>query len=75
MGGQKRSNITYTCAKFDFNQEEPLLVENYEPKIITTIDQLGRPTPMAYGVMVGKDIQGRPSSKLLKILLTQEVPS
>ena len=59
------SDITYTCAEFDFNQEEPLSVDNYEPKIIMTVDQQGRSTPMACGVMVVKDIQGRPSSKLL----------
>lgn len=39
-----------------------------EPEIIMVADSQGKSTPMACGVMVVKDIQGRASSRLLRVL-------
>ena len=39
-----------------------------EPELIMTVDQRGKSTPMASAIMVVKDIQGRPCSRLLKVL-------
>ena len=39
-----------------------------EPKIIMSVDQQGTSTPMAYGIMVAKGIQGQSYSKLLRVL-------
>ena len=39
-----------------------------EPKFVMAVDQQGKSTPMASGIMVVKDIQGRHCSRLLKVL-------
>ena len=39
-----------------------------EPEVIMAVDQHGNMTPMASVVMVIKDLQGRPCSKLLRVL-------
>ena len=39
-----------------------------EPELIVAVDMLGNSTPMANGIMVVKDIQGRHCSRLLKVL-------
>ena len=39
-----------------------------EPELIMAVDRQGNSTPMASGIMVVKDIQGRHCSRLLKVL-------
>ena len=39
-----------------------------EPELIVTVDKQGNSTPMASGIMVVKDVQGRPYTRLLKVL-------
>ena len=39
-----------------------------EPEIIMAVDQGGKSTPMACAMMVVKDLQGKPCSRLLKVL-------
>ena len=40
-----------------------------EPEVIMTMDSNGRSTPIAACLMVARKVQGRPYSKLMKVLL------
>ena len=43
-------------------------VELLKPELVMTVDKAGHSTPMPYGIMVVKSIQGRACSKLLRVL-------
>ena len=52
-----------------FEPEELKLEDKIlEPEIVMAVDQQGRTTPMASGIMVVKSIQGRACSRLLRVL-------
>ena len=56
------------CQTQDESQPTETHLEASAPDIIMTIDHQGRCTPMASGVMVVKDVQGRACSRLLRVL-------
>ena len=39
-----------------------------EPEVVMAVDTRGHSAPMASGIMVVKDVQGRPCTRLLKVL-------
>ena len=56
------------ATNFITNPEPEMEVEILEPQIIMATDETGQTTPMACGIMLVKSIQGRPCSRLLKVL-------
>ena len=56
------------CQTQDESQPTETHLEASAPDVIMTIDHQGRCTPMASGVMVVKDVQGRACSRLLRVL-------
>lgn len=64
------NEISYAeeAAEFILNPEPEMKAEMLEPQIIMATDETGQSTPMACGIMLVKSIQGRPCSRLLKVL-------
>ena len=65
----KEVKYAQEAAKIMENLEENLEVEMLETEILMTVDETGQATPIDCGIMVVKNIQGRPCSCLLKVLL------
>ena len=64
------NKVSYTEDATDFiiDPEPEMEAEILEPQIIMATDETGQSTPMACGIMLVKSIQGRPCSRLLKVL-------
>ena len=50
------------------DSEPEMETEILEPQTIMTTDETGHSTPISCGIMLVKSIQGRPCSRLLKVL-------
>ena len=61
-------NYAEEAADFIIETETEMEAEILEPQIIMATDETGQTTPMACGIMLVKSIQGRPCSRLLKVL-------